>query len=292
MTIGQVYQQLLTKLYQVYDIREAANIANMVLEHFTGKTKLDRILYKDIEVIAGQVAQIEDATEQLLSHKPVQYVLHEAWFAELKLYVDESVLIPRPETEELVEWIVEDNKHRIKSEQGKNTPPTIIDIGTGSGCIPISLKKNIPDAIVSAVDVSAEALAVAKQNAITHTAAINLQQLDFLHHSEWKKLDIYDIIVSNPPYIKQQEEAKMNKNVLLFEPHLALFVPDENALVFYEAIAAFGKDHLMKNGAIYMEINEALGQQVVKLFEREGYKQVVLKKDMQGKDRMVRASFT
>ncbi|WP_207492856.1 peptide chain release factor N(5)-glutamine methyltransferase [Aridibaculum aurantiacum] len=281
MTIQQAYQQVLLQLFDVCDDREAANIANMVIEHFTGQKKIDRIINKDLPVTTEQQRALETAGQQLARHKPVQYVLNEAWFYGIHFYVNENVLIPRPETEELVEWVVQDM-------QKQHSAISILDVGTGSGCIPIALKKQLPGATIAAVDVSAEALQVAKQNAASNEADIDFHQLNILDTDEWKQLQVYDAIVSNPPYIKANEQEQMNQNVLAYEPHLALFVPDDNALIFYEAIAEFGKQHLQEKGRLYFEINEQLGEQVVQLLQAKGYKDVVLKKDMQGKDRMVR----
>nr|WP_255551680.1 peptide chain release factor N(5)-glutamine methyltransferase [Aridibaculum aurantiacum] len=268
-------------MFDVCDDREAANIANMVIEHFTGQKKIDRIINKDLPVTTEQQRALETAGQQLARHKPVQYVLNEAWFYGIHFYVNENVLIPRPETEELVEWVVQDM-------QKQHSAISILDVGTGSGCIPIALKKQLPGATIAAVDVSAEALQVAKQNAASNEADIDFHQLNILDTDEWKQLQVYDAIVSNPPYIKANEQEQMNQNVLAYEPHLALFVPDDNALIFYEAIAEFGKQHLQEKGRLYFEINEQLGEQVVQLLQAKGYKDVVLKKDMQGKDRMVR----
>jgi release factor glutamine methyltransferase len=287
MTIQLAYKQLLAKLYEVYDTREAANIADMVIEHVTGQRKIERILYKDLPVTEEQQQTLEALSQQLLQHKPVQYILGEAWFAGMKLYVNEHVLIPRPETEELVELIVEEVGSGKSKEENDLT---IIDIGTGSGCIPIGLKKRLSNAAVYAVDISEKALEVAKKNAEEQQTDIRLLQLDFLDKGNWKQLPLFNIIVSNPPYVKKSEEQTMAKNVLEYEPHVALFVPDEDALKFYKAIAEFAKTHLKTDGKVFVEINEALGQHVVELFEQSGFKDVTLKKDMQGKDRMIKAS--
>jgi release factor glutamine methyltransferase len=285
MTIQLAYQQLLSKLFSIYDEREAANIADWVIEHITGFKKIDRIINKTFQLNEGQQTQIAEASKQLLQHVPVQYALHEAWFAAMKLYVDENVLIPRPETEELVEWVA---NSKVKS---KNAKISVLDIGTGSGCIAIAIKKALQNADVSGIDVSEGALDVASQNTKEQSTSINFMQLDFLNEDEWKRLTKFDVIVSNPPYIKQSEDQRMNKNVLEHEPHLALFVPNEDALIFYRKIALFGKEHLAKNGEIFLEINEALSVEVQALFTGFGYTSVEIKKDMQGKDRMVKVRF-
>jgi release factor glutamine methyltransferase len=284
MTIQLAYQQLLTQLYEVYENREAANIADMVMKHVTGQRKIDRILYKDIPVTADQRAQIEKIKGQLLQHRPIQYVLGEAWFTGMRLRVNESVLIPRPETEELVEWIIND----IKKTGNKEV--SLLDIGTGGGCIPIAVRKKIPEVAVSAIDVSDDALQVAILNSIEQNVLVDFLHLDFLNEEEWNQLGRYNVIVSNPPYIKRSEEKLMRENVLQYEPDVALFVPDEDALLFYKAIAKFSKTHLKPLGNVYVEINEALGGDVVTLFKETGFTDVVLKEDMQRKQRMVKAT--
>ena len=280
MTLQLAHQQLQIQLKTLYEEREAANITDWVMEHITGKKRIDRLIDKQLLLPEEQQNNLLKITTELLTHRPVQYVLGEAWFAGMKFFVNESVLIPRPETEELVEWIEE----VWSLEFGVWS---LLDIGTGSGCIPIAVKKKLPGGSVSSIDVSVEALQVAKQNADTLGADIDFLVFDFLNEALWDSLPVFDVIVSNPPYIKQSEEKNMAKNVLDFEPLIALFVPDEDALLFYRKIAAFAKSHLTKQGMIFLEINEALGKDVVALFENDGYV-VELKKDLQGRDRMVK----
>jgi release factor glutamine methyltransferase len=286
MTLQLAYRQLLAQLYEIYDTREASNIADWVIEHVTGQRKIDRMVYKDLPVSAQQQQSLQTISDQLLQHKPVQYVLGEAWFCNMKLYVNEHVLIPRPETEELVEWVTEEAMQNAKCKMQN----FILDIGTGSGCIAIALKNKIKVAEVYAADVSIEALEVAKQNAAQQNIEVSFLQLDFLDKSKWEQLPAFDIIVSNPPYVTKSEEQTMQPNVLKHEPHIALFVPDEDALKFYKTIAEFAQTHLLANGNIFVEINETLGQQVTDLFTQNGFKNVTLKKDLQGKDRMIKAS--
>ena len=278
---------------------EAANIADWVIEYITGVKRIDRILNKQIPLTHQQEQLLERFSLDLLQHKPIQYVLHEAWFAGMKLYVDENVLIPRPETEELVEWVVKEVsglqfpvfglKVTDANSKFKISNLQLLDIGTGSGCIPIALKKKISSAFISAIDISAAALEVAKRNAAEQQTEIMFRQLDILNRDEWKQLSQFDIIVSNPPYIKQNEAGQMHSNVLEHEPHLALFVPNDDALLFYKTIAAFGLKHLNKNGKLFFEINETLGNDVCELLQQYGYKNIELKKDMQGKERMIKA---
>jgi release factor glutamine methyltransferase len=278
MTVHEAQQQLLTSLYDLYDNREAANIADWVMEHITGMRKIDRIMHKQSPLSPDRVAKLEQYTRELLANKPVQYVLHEAWFCGMPFYVDEHVLIPRPETEELVEWVVE--------EAGNKT--SILDIGTGSGCIPVSLKKKLPQVKVYSCDVSSPALMVAAKNAAAQNITVHYIQADFLDASTWPRLPSVDIIVSNPPYIPNNNQHSMLPNVLAYEPHLALFVPNEDALVFYDAIARFAQQKLLPGGCIFVEIHEDLGEKTKSLFESKGFVAEV-KKDFQGKDRMVKA---
>ena len=300
MTIHEAQQQLLFQLYHLYDNREAANIADWVMEHITGWKKIDRIINKKVPLLPHRIEQLEQYTKELLEHKPVQYVLHEAWFCGMPFYVDEHVLIPRPETEELVEWIVQEagsrksevgsQKSEARSDIGLQTSDfRLLDIGTGSGCIPIALKKKLPWAQVYSCDVSEGALAVAQKNATAQQADVHLLQADFLNRDSWQQLPFVDLIVSNPPYIPQSDEHTMQPNVLEYEPHVALFVPNDDALLFYKAIAEFAQQKLQRGGSIYAEIHEDLGDQTKALFLSKGFTSVEIKKDMQGKDRMIRA---
>lgn len=285
MTLAQAQTDILTKLALLYDDREAANICDWVLEQVTGQKRIDRLINKQADLPEEQVIRLQQIIAELQTHRPVQYVLGEAWFAGMRFFVNESVLIPRPETEELVEWIVAE----CGKPDSRNRTGNILDIGSGSGCIPIALQKKLPQYAVSSIDVSNAALAVARKNAATLDAGVHFQQFDFLEEGNWPELPVFDVIVSNPPYVKQSEQFSMTKHVLDFEPSLALFVPDEDALIFYRKIAAFGKTHLSKGGSIFLEINEALGKETVSLYEQEGYT-TELRKDLQGKDRMIKAS--
>lgn len=284
MTFHEAQQQLSTQLKTIYDAREAATITNWVMEHVTGLTKIDRLVQKTSHMPAEQLQQLQQYTAALLNHQPVQYVLQEAWFDGMKLFVNEHVLIPRPETEELVAWIV----HDIQTTHPDFTG-TMLDIGTGSGCIPVALKKRLPSATVIACDVSERALAVAKQNATTHLTPIAFIAVDFLNEQSRQQLPSCHILVSNPPYIPKKDMASMHQNVVAFEPHLALFVEDDDPFLFYNAIASFAQTHLLPGGMIYVEIHEELGNGVMEVFSAKGLTEVTIRKDMSGKDRMVRA---
>jgi release factor glutamine methyltransferase len=303
MTIHEARQQLLFRLYDLYDNREAAHIADWVMEKITGWKKIDRIINKQLPLLPDTIVLLEKYTNELLAYKPVQYVLHEAWFYGMNLFVDENVLIPRPETEELVEWVIEDvggrkyEERNMKKEAGglkdeeRSTKyeVNILDIGTGSGCIPIVLKKKLPGTTVYACDVSPKALEVAIKNSVDLQIDIHYIQADFLDKNKWSILPAVDIIVSNPPYIPQQDKLTMSPNVLQYEPHLALFVENNDPLLFYKAIADFGSEKLLTGGAIYVEIHEDLGEKVYNLFVSKGFT-TELKKDLQGKDRMIKAN--
>ena len=282
MTILQAAKNSSVQLMQLYDDREAIKIADMIMEKITGLSRTERLINKELLLSETQQHQLQDFTKQLLQHKPIQYVLQEAWFAGMKFYVDEHVLIPRPETEELVEAVI---------AEIPNINFSILDIGTGSGCIGISLKKKLPTSNVYALDISNKVLNIAKKNAIINNVEIKFFQANILNFKSGISLPVFDIIVSNPPYIKQNEASEMHPNVLLFEPLLALFVPDNDPLFFYKAIADFSLQNLKPgSGKLYVEINAMMSKEVKALFEEKGFIKVKIKKDMQGKERIVFAS--
>lgn len=279
MTLQEAGFFLLNQLRTVYDEGEASAIGDWVMESLTGSDKTERMIYKNNPITAEEEKQLRGYAAKLLQHTPVQYVLNESWFCGLKFYVDENVLIPRPETEELVEWVISNCRFPIDTL-------SILDIGTGSGCIPISLKRRLRKARVTALDISEGALTVAKRNAAKLGAELEFIQLDILDPAKWAELNAADIIISNPPYIPENNKASMHPNVLAFEPHIALFVPDQDALLFYKAIIALAKTKLTAEGFLFFEIHEDLGREVTELLSSEGFASEI-KKDMQGKDRMV-----
>ncbi len=284
MTIHSAYQYLKNNLANIYDEREAANIAELIIEKILGLKKTERILNKHWPLKIEQINTIENYLQELINYKPVQYVLNEAWFAGMKFFVDENVLIPRPETEELVEWIVQN--------AFKNLRFRILDIGTGSGCIAIALKKKINNADVFALDVSENALKIAALNAQQNTTTdINFLKADILQNQMKINMPLLDVIVSNPPYITKKESAEMHSNIIAYEPHLALFVPDENPLLFYNAISDFALSHLKENGSLYFEIHENFANDIVNLMQQKGFQSIEIKKDLQQKNRMVKAVF-
>lgn len=287
MTIHEASLQLRFQLFHLYDEREAANITDLVMEDLTGWKKIDRVVNRTVPLSAAQQQQLRQYTDALLQHQPLQYVLHEAWFYGMRLYVDENVLIPRPETEELADWIIKDagSLGLDREASGRNR---VLDIGTGSGCIPLAIKNKLPAFEVHACDISAGALQVARKNALDQNLAIHFHQLDILSAAAWQNLPQFDMIVSNPPYIPQSDKATMAPNVLNHEPQLALFVADSDPLLFYSTIADFAATHLTKNGCIYLEIHEAMADAVIDLYTKKGCTKIELRKDLQGRDRMLR----
>ncbi|MEY3676193.1 MAG: peptide chain release factor N(5)-glutamine methyltransferase [Bacteroidota bacterium] len=285
MTFETAEQSIATALDGLYENREAATIAGMVMEFITVKSKMDRWLQKNELLSIEDLKRLEKYSKELLTGKPVQYVLGEAWFAGICLAVNEHTLIPRPETEELVNlcanWATTNKIH--------HAPLQILEVGTGSGCIAIALLKKLPNAQITAVDISNEAIKVASANAIANNTAITFITLDFLDETTWLGLGSYDIIISNPPYIADNEKESMAGHVLDFEPHTALFVTNNNPLIFYSALANFGKKYLHKDGAVFVEINQALGLQTQDVFEQNNYN-TLLKKDLFDNDRMIVAT--
>ena len=285
MNVIEIYKQFKEQLETVYDRPEADSISDWVFESVTGLKKWKR---KDPDLVLNEIENdiIQKYLEELLMHRPVQYVLNEAWFYKRKFFVDENVLIPRPETEELVEWIIDDTKKLNK----ENENIKVLDIGTGSGCIPISLKLEIPSSEITSIDISEGAAKTARRNTDELEAKIELIVLNFLDENEWEFLPTFDIIVSNPPYIPLTEKDTLDKNVTDFEPGTALFVADNNPFIFYEKIAGFARTHLCRDGRIYVETHEKYAREVQTIFEKSGFI-TEIKKDIYGRQRMVKAIF-
>lgn len=297
MKLFEAEQYIKDQLKEIYDEQEAGNIASLAIEHITGLSKTERVSKKQEQLSSSQLNHLQESLQRLKQHEPIQYVMNKAWFYGIELYVDKNVLIPRPETEELVQWIVDDVKAsgkdvfvRKPTESDETTQFKILDIGTGSGCIPLALKKTMPKAEVWGCDISEEALNVARRNGSALDIRVDFQGLNFLDELQQKLLPTVDVIVSNPPYIPLKDKEQMNANVVDHEPHTALFVPDNDPLIFYKALTAFGRKRLYENGTIYMEIHEEIGNDVVNLFKENGYTKVEIRKDMQGKNRMIRAT--
>jgi len=282
MTIEETRKEITGSIKSIYEKDEAESISEIVMEHITRWSRLERIVHKDVPLSFTQKRLLAQIIHRLQQHEPIQYIINEACFAGMIFYVDTNVLIPRPETEELVEWILKDVARETSDEK------KILDVGTGSGCIAIALKTKIQDAEIWACDVSDEALNIARMNADALNTTIDFVPINFLDEEQRKQLPNVNIIVSNPPYVPQKDKAEMKKNVVEYEPTNALFVPDNDPLVFYNAIADFGKEKLNEGGNIYVEIHENMGEQVKNLFNSKGYRSVELKKDLQGKERMIK----
>jgi len=278
------------ELNGLYDERELRSIIFIIMEEFTGYSSSQLLTNEDHTVSESTLLKINFAIKDLKEYKPLQYILGYATFYNLKLKVTSDVMIPRPETEELVKWVIDDNKYarEIKIE---NEPKNLklVDIGTGSGCISIAIK-NIPEISIKAIDISEHALKVAKKNAELNKVEINFFQHDIFDKNLYGFKFKIDIIVSNPPYVRESEKALMSPNVLDYEPELALFVKDEQALAYYEAIANFSLLRLKPKGHIYLEVNEALALETSEIFILKGFKKIKLRQDIHGKNRMLRIS--
>jgi release factor glutamine methyltransferase len=279
MKVRELEQELLTGLQTLFERSEAEAIATIVSEAFIGKSAL-----KTDDVDEEVVMLSRAALTRLLKHEPVQYILQQAWFCDLKFKVNSDVLIPRPETEEMVYNI---NRH-LKKEHCR-----ILDIGTGSGCIAIALKKMNPTATVTGIDISEKAIDLARMNALRLKLAVNFHQMDIFDHSSHTDFihtyEKFDVIVSNPPYIPLSEKEKMSRNVTAFEPHIALFVDDEDALVFYRKIADFADTFLNSSGKLFFEVHYDKMKDVVSLLTEKNFSDVKGVKDMSGNDRFVEA---
>lgn len=289
MLLKKYQTNFIEKLSSLYDKHEIESFFYIILEFLHQKKRIDLALQPIFEITDGEIQKWDKILKELINQKPIQYILGETYFYDLKFYVDENTLIPRPETEELVELIIK-NVKKSNTEKLK-----ILDIGTGSGCIAISLAKNLPNAEVYALDVSEKALEIARKNAEFHNVTIhfikeNILEIDDLVELVTRNSQLtthFDIIVSNPPYVRILEKMEIKKNVLEFEPHLALFVEDNDALLFYRKISALAQKNLSETGTLYFEINQYLGKETHELVESFGFINVEVLKDIYGNDRMV-----
>lgn len=266
------------ELSHTYSQGEISTLTQLIFEVKLNISVIESLTYKHNDLSDAQLNIINEIIERLKSKEPIQYILGETQFFDLNFMVNEHVLIPRPETEELVEWIIEDaNEKRIN----------LLDIGTGSGCIAISLAKKLPLAKVNGWDISPDALEVAKTNAIGNNVEVEFEIKDILNTNHTDKS--FDVIVSNPPYITDSEKEFMNNTVLDFEPHIALFVPDSSPLIFYEVIADFALNSLIKGGALYFEINQENALKTSSMLSNKGFIDIEMRKDLSGNDRMIKA---
>ena len=275
--ISAVIDYFRSELSDLYDRYELDSMLFILLEHYFGLSKSEVLLDKDRKLSESELLKVIYAVKDLKKFKPLAYILGETEFYGLKIMVNEFTLIPRPETEELVALILNENNGAL----------SILDIGTGSGCIALALAKNLRDSRVTAWDVSSKALTMVEQNANRLDIKVDTEEVDIL---STERKEQFDIIVSNPPYIPFSDQEEMERNVLDYEPHLALFVENDNPLIFYQRIGEFALGSLAENGKLYFEIHERLGDKVKELLENLGYKKVMVHQDINGKDRMVSAS--
>ena len=289
MTIKHYRDYFIQELTPLYDVGEAESFFYLILEEKQQLKRIDLALAPDLHFSEEQLLMWDTLLEQLKLEIPVQYLLGKTSFYGLEFEVNSAVLIPRPETEELVEWIIKSQKSEVRSQKIR-----ILDIGTGSGCIAISLAKSIENATVFALDISEKALATAQKNAEINGVTITFLQKNILDVVSMNAVEglnqQFDIIVSNPPYVRELEKAEIKKNVLDFEPHLALFVSDNDALIFYKKIAELAQKNLTLNGELFFEINQYLGKEMIELLEKMNFKNIELRKDIYGNDRMIRGS--
>lgn len=271
-----------TQLSEDYPSTEIESFFNLLLENHTGLTRLDLALNTEIALNESQEKRLKSALNRLKNHEPIQYIIGETEFYGLKFKVDKNVLIPRPETEELVDWIVKDSL----SNSISTSVSTLLDIGTGSGCIAITLAKNLAKAKVLACDISEKALTLAEENARANQVSVEFKKLDILKPQSIQQK--FDVIVSNPPYVRKLEQSEMQRNVLEHEPDLALFVENTDALLFYRKILEFAKMHLAKNGLVYFEINQYLVADLKTLFQQHGITDFEFRNDIFGNPRMVK----
>lgn len=284
MTIDSANRLLIASLSSIYDEREAATISSMVMEHLTNMTKSERLLHKQDALSTNLENLFNQYLQDLLKQRPVQYVLQEAWFGGMPFYVDEHVLIPRPETEELTEWL-------IKDESSERAGLTVLDIGTGSGCIPVYIKRKRPDLHVLALDISQKALDIAGYNSNLHHAEVEFILCDILDRTLWDRFPMPDLIISNPPYIPEKMKMSLDKHVRDFEPGLALFAPDSNPILFYKIIGEMALLKLKRGGALFLEIHHDHAKEILEWFGANGF-ELTLKKDFSGNNRMIKASRT
>lgn len=288
MSLGKIKKSFQTNLENIYESEEIDSIFFIVLDHVLNKTRIQYSMDPDYEPSEKELDKIDGILSKLIHQEPIQYIIGETEFFGLKFKVNKSVLIPRQETEELIDLIL-----KLNGEWESKKPLNVLDMGTGSGCIAITLAKHIPNSTVTAIDISQKALEVARTNALYNDVEIRFQQQDILKIKSLQDgnntTNLVDIIVSNPPYVREMEKRDIQPNVLDFEPELALFVSDSDPLVFYQAISEFAVNNLRIGGWLFFEINQYLGQEMQQLLNNMGFKNVKIIKDLFGKDRMAKA---
>ena len=284
-----IFNFIREQLRDFYPDTEIKSFSCLILESVCNGNKSSVLQHKDNQLSLNEYFRIQEIIEELKKYRPIQYVLGETEFYGLRFTVDENVLIPRPETEELVEWVIKSPPGPLYKRGRKHA---ILDIGTGSGCIAVALAKHLPEAEVFALDISDKALDVARRNAIKNQVDVHFFQHDILRDEPFPFSSLtFDCIVSNPPYVTSKEKAAMAKNVLDYEPHQALFVPQDNPLLFYERIADFARNQLKENGTLYFETNSLYGQAAAKMLKDKNFQSVKLLKDISGNDRILIANF-
>ncbi|MGZ3833998.1 MAG: peptide chain release factor N(5)-glutamine methyltransferase [Mucilaginibacter sp.] len=288
-TVQDVSKAFRHELAALYDAREIDSLCMNVLADITGMSNAKIKAFPELEIPLEQAEIINKILNRLKTGEPLQYILEYTEFHGLPFKVNPSVLIPRPETEELVEWALNSWRSSVGSWQ---SPLNLLDIGTGSGCIAVSLKKNLPDAKVSAIDISPKALQIAKENALLNELEIYFIEADILKPQAEIDHSTFEIIISNPPYVTLEDKKQMHTNVTDFEPYAALFVPEHDPLIFYKAIADFAATHLENDGLLFFEINESYGKEIVELLTIKSFKNIELRKDISGRDRMIKAFYS
>ena len=289
MNINKFRDYFNKTLKKLYPTSEIDTFLFLLLEEYLNFKRIDVVLKSNFEISPEDLTLLKSSTKLLEQEVPIQYILGKTEFYGFPFILNEHVLIPRPETEELVTSVLNKiSKLELLHPIEKEKKLKILDIGTGSGCIPISLKRSLPFAEITAIDIANEALIIAQKNASLNKVNINFIQQNILKTTGLD--DIYDIIISNPPYVRVSEKIEIKNNVLKNEPHLALFVEDNNPLIFYSKIAELAKSHLTKNGTLFFEINQYLGKETVELIKLKGFNKIQLKKDIFGHDRIIIAS--
>ena len=287
MTLKEFRFYIHKVLSKTYPKTEIDSFFFLIMEEILNLQRIDSVLTPDFLITQNNLTRLKNIIIRLQNEEPIQYILKKTTFYGLPFIVDKNTLIPRPETEELVAWIIKEAS-KIKLQKGKKI--SILDIGTGTGCIAISLAKNIPKTHISALDISEDALKIAKQNTLLNNVEIDFYEIDILNTNSLPQQ--FDIIVSNPPYVRESEKIGIKKNVLQNEPHIALFVENENPLLFYKKIADLAKKYLSEKGILFFEINQYLEKETGKMLEKKGFKNIDLRKDLFGNYRMIQCNIT
>lgn len=285
MTLTEYRTYFTESLVTIYPKTEIASFLYLLIEEYLGLQRIEFVMQPNFIIQKEKLNLLNKALNKLQKEEPIQYIIGHTEFFGLTFIVNKNTLIPRPETEELVAWVLDEIKHR-ELKQIKDI--SVLDIGTGSGCIPISIAKRCKNTSITAIDISKKALQVAKKNAENNSVKIECIASDILNTTSLEKR--YDIIISNPPYVRNSEKKEIENNVLQNEPHIALFVKDSNPLIFYDKIATLSKHHLTKEGLLFFEINQYLGEETKQMLHKKGFKNIEIRKDIFRNNRMIKAS--